>query len=70
MSVFCMENYEHPVITTFMREMVDSGGVWGLFGARIGAAGVHDASRGSLGHERGSVTRKSGSDGEFWTAMT
>ena len=52
MSVFCMENYEHPVITTFMREMVDSGGVWGLFEARIGAAGVHDASRGSLGHER------------------
>ena len=50
--------------------MVDFGGVLGLLGALMGAAGVWDASPGPLGRGGGSAMRIRGSDGEFWAAMT
>ena len=50
--------------------MGDFGGVFGILGALIEAAGVPDTSPGPLGGGEGSMMRKRGSDGEFWAAMT
>ena len=49
---------------------VDLGGVLGLLGALMGAAGVPDASPGPLGRGGGSTMGKRGSEGDFLGAMT